>query len=55
MLGFVTGIGGFALLMGIWVAVQSLARGQSHCERDRDMLEGHGCGACDHSGACRKR
>ncbi len=48
-----TGVGGFALLMGGWFAVQALARRESRCGRDQDMLEGHGCGACDHSGSCR--
>jgi len=52
---FLTAIFGFALLMGIWLAVQSLARRQSRCPHDQDMLEGHGCGACDHSGACHRR
>lgn len=46
---------GFALFMGIWFAVQALARVHSGCRRDQDMLEGHGCGACDHSGLCRKQ
>jgi hypothetical protein len=49
---FVTGIFGFVLLMGIWFAVQAWARAHSRCARDHDMLEGHGCGACNHLGAC---
>ncbi|MBZ5603898.1 MAG: hypothetical protein LAO79_16490 [Acidobacteriia bacterium] len=55
MISMLTGVLGFALLIGIWFAVQALARRQSRCALDQDMLEGHGCGACDHSGACRKR
>lgn len=51
---FIEGIAGFAAILGIWVGVQALARRQSHCSLDQDMLEGHGCGACDHSGACKK-
>ncbi|HML17860.1 MAG TPA: hypothetical protein VK419_12590 [Bryobacteraceae bacterium] len=54
MVSFLTGIFGFALLMGVWFAVQALARKHSRCAPDQDMLEGHGCGACDHSGACHK-
>lgn len=49
---FLKGMFGFVLLMGVWFAVQSWARKQSCRERDHDMLEGHNCGACDHSGAC---
>jgi hypothetical protein len=49
---FLTGILGFVLLMGIWFLVQAWARKQSSCPREHDMLEGHGCGACDHLGAC---
>lgn len=52
ILSFLDGILGFALLMGIWFLVQGWARKDSHCARDHDMLEGHSCGACDHSGAC---
>jgi len=55
MSGIITGILGIALIMAIWFAVQTLARRRSGCARDHDMLEGHRCGACDHSGACHKR
>ncbi len=55
MLSFITAIAGIAIVMAIWYGVQALARRSSHCSLDQDMLEGHGCGACDHSGACRKR
>ena len=45
---FLKGILGFVVLMGIWFVVQAWARRYSRCARDHDMLEGHGCGACDH-------
>jgi hypothetical protein len=54
MLGYLTGIFGFAILMGLWFAVQALARRNAHCSGDQDMLEGHGCGACDHKGGCKR-
>ena len=49
------GIVGFLLVMGVWFVVQALARKQAGCEADRDMLEGHRCGGCDHAASCRKR
>lgn len=54
MTSFFTGIFGIGIVMGIWFGVQALARRQGRCGRDQDMLEGHGCGACEHFGACRK-
>lgn len=54
MLSFVTGIVGFGVVMAVWFGVQALARRHSRCALDQDMLEGHGCGGCDRSGACRR-
>jgi hypothetical protein len=54
MISFITGIVGIGAVMAVWYAVQALARRQSGCSGDQDMLEGHGCGGCDHSGVCRR-
>lgn len=55
MAAYLTGIFGFAIVIGIWYLLQALARRRSGCALDQDMLEGHGCGACDRSGACRRK
>ena len=48
MIDVLRGVGGFLLLMGLWIGVQALLRRGYAAPAGQDMLEdlSHGCGAC---------
>ncbi|MBX9604272.1 MAG: hypothetical protein K2X35_24930 [Bryobacteraceae bacterium] len=55
MIAWIQGVAGFLLLMGLWLAVQSLLRKAYAAPREQDMLDDltRGCGACGHDCAPR--
>ncbi len=52
--GLVIAVGGFALVFGAWIGVQTIVRRYACGGPDHDPLSGHGCAGCKNSGACRR-